>query len=109
MKKILWIIPLLLIVTGCGNDKYQVSELSLSESAYYPYVNGTFKNNSNEECKTVSIDIEISSGSLKLDDNVYLLDVKPGEIKQIHDSCRSCKGLSNIKDVKIKVKDIRCY
>lgn len=108
MKKVLWIIPLLFIVTGCDN-KYQVSSLSLRDSAYYPYIIGTFKNDSDEACKTVSIDVEVISGTLKLEENIVLFKVDAGGVEQIEHPCKSCKNLSNIKDVEIKVKNINCY
>ena len=107
MKKILWIIPLLLVITGC-DSKYQVSSLSLSDSAYYPYIIGTFKNDSDETCRSISIDVEVISGTLKFEENIFLTNVEAGGIKQIKESCTSCKNLSNIKDVEIKVKNINC-
>lgn len=108
MKKFLWIIPLLFVITGC-DSKYQVSSLSLTDSAYYPYIVGTFKNDSDEACRTVSIDVEVKSGTLKLKEDIVLFKVEAGEVKQINEPCKSCKNLTNIKDVEIKVSNITCY
>ena len=63
MKKILLIIPCLLLITACSsNNEYQVSNLSLDNSSY-PHITGAFKNNSNETCSSVFIDVEVISGS----------------------------------------------
>ena len=106
MKKILWIIPLLLIITGCSNDEYQVSDLKISSGT--PYIEGVFKNNSDTDCKYVLIQVEVSSGTLKLDQQLSLNNVKSGEVKDLHTYCANCKNLQNNDNVSIKVKNINC-
>ena len=106
MKKVLWIIPLLLILTACSNDEYQVSDLKISSGT--PYIEGVFKNNSNDNCKYVTIDVQVSSGSLKLDQQLSLLNVNAGDVKDIHSYCANCKNLQNNDNVSIKVKNINC-
>ncbi len=104
MKKYLYILMLLLL-TGCSS-KYQISDLKVSSGSPY-YIEGVFKNNSDTYCKYVTIDVEIKSGSLKLDYQLSLLNSKPGEIKNVHTYCDNCKNI-DVSNATIKVKNINC-
>ena len=108
MKKVLLIIPCLLLITACSsNNEYQVSNLSLDNSVY-PHITGAFKNNSDETCSSVFIDVEVISGSLKINQSILVYKTAPGEIKEINTYCSECKGLTNRENVEIKVKNINC-
>lgn len=109
-KKILLLItPIFIFATGCSND-YQVSELTISKRSYLtPYIEGAFKNNSNDTCRWAHIEVEISSGGLSFGTSLAVYDIEPGQIKNISWPCSDCKKLSNVDNVKIKVKDIECY
>lgn len=106
MKKYFGIFILLLLLTGCSN-KYQVSNLKISNSSPY-YIEGVFRNDSENNCKYVTVDVEITSGSLSLDYQLSLLNVKPGEVKDMRTYCDHCKNLKDANDVSIKVKNIKC-
>lgn len=105
MKKCIFLIIVILIfITGCA-DKYQVSDLNISKGNF---IEGVFKNNSNNHCTFAIINLEIISGTLKLDETVSIVNVEPGEIKNIYTYCEQCKNLKVLNNIDIKVKKIKC-
>lgn len=102
MKKYLFIIMILIFLTGCSN-KYQVSDLTLDGSS----IKGVFKNDSSDICNISYIYVELTSGTLKIDEKISLFYVEPGEIRQIDEYCKECKNLNN-SNVQIKTKKIEC-
>ena len=108
MKKYLIFIPMLLLIIGCSNN-YQVSDLKITDVDHVTgYIEGAFKNNTNTTC-TAYIHVDVISGTLKFEETLSVHNTKPNEITHIRSYCIQCKNLSDLENVKIKVKEINCY
>ena len=105
---LLVVIPIA-IVCFTKKDFYQISDLKLVKDYSITYINGAFKNNSNQSCKSIYIDVVIQSGTLEIEDTIVLYDIEPDKVVKINDTCLDCKYLNDLNNIKIKIKNIKCY
>lgn len=110
MRKLLFLVVCCFCLCGCGN-KFQTSEFNWKKSGdLYPlyFANGSIKNNSSKNCKTLYIDLVYKNGNLEEKDLCSYYDgINSGETINIE--CQYSGDIKNIEDYKIEIKDIECF
>ncbi len=76
MKKRLFILFLLicLSLTGCTTDGFQISELKVEGDVLYSSLKGKIKNTTNKDCDSLILHVDLTSGTLKEKEKVYISD-----------------------------------
>lgn len=110
MKKILFVVMFCSCLVGCGNKLggYQISELQPNIDVGLAHLKGSIKNESNNTCNELVIQVTFSNGSLKDTGYVYVKSPEIGEIKSFNEILVGASGINNIDDYKIKVDNIEC-
>lgn len=104
MKKILFIGLCCLCLCGCGNNRYEISQMNWS--GYSNWITGTIKNNSSKSCNTLWINLEFQNGALKEDDLCIVYNLSAKETKDFE--CIYSGDIKDIKSYAINLKSIKC-
>lgn len=109
MKKVIFLaVCCILFITGCGQEKYQITDLTLEYDGYNAvYIKGKVKNNSGKKCGLLSVNYEYGSGSLMEDGSFLLEDLNDGEIRNLYEFT-SIDENENIDTYVVKVKKVNC-
>ena len=109
MKKILFCaVCCVFLITGCGKEDYQFSELKFKEVYGGVDVVGKVKNNSGKDCSLLSVDYEYSSGSLTEEGSFLIQDVPNGETIDISETNYDL-DVEEMDDYTISVKEASCF
>lgn len=92
-----------------SNTEYQVSELIPSSYGGMSSLKGTLKNISNNDCKKVQINIEISSGSIKENGWIWVDSPNQSESVSFDNVIYGVSKINNIENYKIKFKNVECW
>lgn len=108
MKKLLFIAICCLILCGCENKEYEISKLKADSSLGVHNMKGTLKNISNKTCKTVQINVILSSGTITEDGWIWVDSPEIGNSISFDDILYGVSNSLNIEDYDIKLKNIEC-
>lgn len=109
MKKLFFIAICCLILCGCEkNEGYEVSKLTADSSLGISHIKGTLKNISNNNCKTVQINVILSSGTITEDGWIWVDSPEIGNSISFNNILYGISNSLDIEDYDIKLKNIEC-
>lgn len=102
MKKILLIIPLMLLFVGCGTKDFTFSEITIKDG----YINGIMKNNTEEVCTTPTITFNLISGDITEIEYMRVnKNINPGDSYYFNNFCSICQRNTFNK---VEVEKVKC-
>lgn len=99
-----------LFITGCGKEKYPISNLKLYNEKFYDitFVKGKVRNDTKNDCSSLKIDFEYGTGSLMESDYTYVDDIKAGDTEEIEGVIQEKIDDDELDEYEIKVTKIEC-
>ncbi len=111
MRNLLFLVVCCLCLCGCGNklNGYQLSELKPNIEVGLSHLKGTIKNESNNKCDKVKINVTFSSGNLKDNGWVTVKSPEIGETKSFNELFVGASNIDDIENYEIKFNSIECW
>lgn len=105
--KLLSIILMIVLLSGCGKSKVGISELEIESDHVASWISGTIQNNTNKEYYMTSVDIILKNGSVTKECSFTVSDLKAKETKDFSELIIGCDG--DLENYKVSVKNIEPY